>query len=402
MKLQKIEGEIDWVSFHDDVRLRLVKHLCIFFIVLMSLVALLNSTNKHFSATPNLFVVLMGFVALIILKKTKNYKIVAIFCSLFSLGIVGGAYFLLQALHYLTPIWMIVNIFFTYFVLGRIWGLGVLIASFCLVFVYVWTFQEANILRVTELTTNDLFTLTLEYAVAGFAIAYILFLYVKTTRYSQEMMEQNHRLLQDQFDVISSQKAEMEVMLKEIHHRVKNNLQIISSLLRLQSAQLSEDQQAVYREAVNRVSAMALIHESIYQEKSLSGINLKNYVQSLISSLFSSYNNGPQIKTSVDVNVAKLTGDALVPIALILNELVTNSIKHAFVQQDYPFIELRIEDKSEDAVEIKYMDNGTWIASEKESFGLEIIEAMCGQLDGELTRKTTAEGTYYTILLKRN
>ncbi len=402
MKLRKIEGAVDWISFHDEIRLRLVKHLCVFFIILMSLVAILNSSNEHFSAMPNIFVVIMCLVGLLILQKTRNFRLVAGFCSLVSLSIVAGAYFLLPALHYLTPIWMIVNIFFTYFVLGRIWGLAILISSFGCVFIYVWFFLEINVLRVKGLKSNDLLTITLEYAVAGFAIAYILFLYVKTTRLSQEQLQNNNQLLQNQFDVISQQKSEMEVMLKEIHHRVKNNLQIISSLLRLQSEQLTPEQRMVYQEAINRVSAMALIHERIYQEKSLSGIDLKNYVQSLVSSLCTSYSNGVVIKTLVNVEVKKIPSDTMVPIALILNELVTNSIKHAFKDQIYPFIELSICELNNNEIEMKYMDNGVWLEGNTATLGLEIIDAMCEQLDGKMERKIKPDGTFYFIALKLN
>jgi two-component sensor histidine kinase len=126
----------------------------------------------------------------------------------------------------------------------------------------------------------------------------------------------------------------MEVMLKEIHHRVKNNLQIISSLLRLQSETLSESEREIYIEAVNRVSAMAIIHEKMYQTDSLSNFDLEEYIVTLIDSLFESYMVNGKVESKINVHVGSLNTKSIVPIAMMLNELVSNSVKHAFANED--------------------------------------------------------------------
>ena len=133
-------------------------------------------------------------------------------------------------------------------------------------------------------------------------------------------------------DQIKASLQEKETLLKEIHHRVKNNLQIISSLLRLQSRQL-RDQQAIalFQESQNRVQAMALIHEKLYQSSNLAQIDFQEYIKTLVQALFRSYDahrHGVTFKCNVEP--VSLALDTAIPCGLIINELVSNSLKYAF------------------------------------------------------------------------
>jgi len=133
-------------------------------------------------------------------------------------------------------------------------------------------------------------------------------------------------------DQIKASLQEKETLLKEIHHRVKNNLQIISSLLRLQSRQL-RDQQAIalFKESQNRVQAMALIHEKLYQSSNLAQIDFQEYIKTLVQALFRSYDahrHGVTFKCNVEP--VSLAIDIAIPCGLIINELVSNSLKYAF------------------------------------------------------------------------
>ena len=193
----------------------------------------------------------------------------------------------------------------------------------------------------------------------------------------------------------------MEVMLKEIHHRVKNNLQIITSLLRLQSDTLNEGQREIYMEAVNRVSAMAIIHEKMYQSDSLSDFDLEEYVVTLVESLFDNYSIRGKVKADINVNVEKLNTKSIVPIAMLLNELVSNSVKHAFTGSVDPRVSITLADISKKEVMIEYFDNGKWVEKNETSFGLEIIDAMTQQMDGTKVRRSNEEGTYYIFQLHK-
>lgn len=389
----------DWHEFHESTRYKLVMHLCLFFIVLMSIVGLVNFSNVYFSAAPNLLVVVMCSIGVFILKRTRNYRLVAKFISLLSICIVTGSFFLLKATHYLTPMWMIVNILFTFFILGKRWGISVLVVHFLVLFAYLWLKHTENIVAVKTFTTNDILTFTVEYSIVGFAIGYLLNLYIVDSRYSKKKMESTNQQLIEQNKIITKQNNEMEVMLREIHHRVKNNLQIITSLLRLQANRLNRESDVFYKEAINRVTAMAIIHERMYQSGSLSDFDLRSYLESLISSILA--NNTLYIIPKVDtqVNITNVSSKSIVPLALLINELVLNSLKHAFHEQRYPKIGIYLENEQGGKFQLIYSDNGTWVQNPVPSFGTEIIEAMTGQLEGNFELSIGEKGTKYIFEL---
>lgn len=131
---------------------------------------------------------------------------------------------------------------------------------------------------------------------------------------------------------IKASLAEKEALLKEIHHRVKNNLQIISSLLNLQAEYLQDNQAIeIFKDSQNRIESMALIHEKLYQSKDLAKIEISGYIQDLVTNLFSSYQvNSDAITLNINIEDILLSIDTAIPCGLIINELVTNSLKHAF------------------------------------------------------------------------
>ncbi len=391
--------EQDFVDFHEKIKYKLVKHLCIFFVILMSVVTVVNYSNEHFSAMPNVFAVGMCLIALVFLKYTKNYRLVAKICAVVSFFIISGAFLFLKATHYLTPMWMIVNIIFVFFILGKRWGISILICHFLLLFYYMVFYHEANIVAVEAFSGNDIATFITEYSIVGFAIGYLLNLYILTTKYSEKELQENNNILIEQNKIISKQNSEMEVMLREIHHRVKNNLQIITSLLRLQ-ANSNGIEGGGFQEAIDRVTAMAIIHEKMYQSGSLSKFDLEKYLKALVDSLLTSYTIEQKPDFEIDVRVEDMKSRSIVPLALLINELLLNSLKHAFPNQENPEIVIRLEDvRSSSRFLLYYSDNGTWAENAVPSFGTEIIQAMSEQLEGEMELKTSNSGTEYIFNL---
>lgn len=390
----------DWRAYYERMRYKLVLHLCYFFIVLMSLVALINAFNEKFSALPNALAAVMCVVGVVIMRRTGNHQFVGVFCSVISLIIISSAFFTLKTIHFLTPVWMIVNILFTFFALGKRWGIGILIAHFLALFVYIWTYHEQNILRVDHFTTNDLVTFMMEFGVIGFCIGYILVLYTQTTRFSQQLLQRNNEVLLEQNSLILRQKSEMQVMLNEIHHRVKNNMQIVTSLLRLQASKSGKENDLFYKEAIDRVSAMALVHEQMYQSQSLSKINLYQYVQDLSANLLQSYSLNKQVHMRSQIDLEHVYAKTVVPFALLFNELFANSLKHAFDQTDEPVITIKLSAMDSDRFVFEFADNGTWKEPTGETLGVEIIQAMTDQLEGEMGLCRDASGTHYRFVLK--
>ena len=202
---------------------------------------------------------------------------------------------------------------------------------------------------------------------------------------------------------------EKEVLLKEIHHRVKNNLQVISSLLNLQSEKIKQpDLLETFMESQNRIRAMALVHEKLYQSKNLSQIDFTEYVHSFINQMSSSYSLDPdKIKMHMlaDMNPHFFKIDTAIPCSLILNELISNSYKYAFPKNRKGNIYLHFAKEKETKNTAQYIleisDDGVGISPEIDikntsSLGLQLVDLLTSQIEGklELDRKG---GTKFTI-----
>ncbi|MDP3035716.1 MAG: PAS domain S-box protein [Methanobacteriaceae archaeon] len=198
---------------------------------------------------------------------------------------------------------------------------------------------------------------------------------------------------------------EKEVLLREIHHRVKNNMQIISSLLNLQIQFEDFDETvSVLRESQGRIKSMSIVHEKLYRSDSFTKINFKEYLTSLISDIFYSYGvNKGLIKWDLDIEDVHMGFDTAIPLGLIINELVTNSVKYAFPEESKGKIKIILKLKDENYF-LTVMDNGVGIPDnikpeKTETLGLQLIISLINQLDGtmELDR---SHGTKYKINFK--
>jgi len=204
---------------------------------------------------------------------------------------------------------------------------------------------------------------------------------------------------------------EKEALIKEVHHRVKNNLQIIYSMLNLQLAKI-KDEQAItsFKESQNRVYSMALIHEKLYQSDSLAKIDLAEYIRSLTTNLFLSYGVTKRaVQPKIHVENVTLGVDTVVPCALIINELVSNSLKHAF-----PKLSGAVGETGEIYVDLRHGagnkfilsvgDNGVGLPEDFEirnceSLGLKLVSALVKQLKGVM-HINTSNGTEFVIQFK--
>ena len=200
-------------------------------------------------------------------------------------------------------------------------------------------------------------------------------------------------------DITASKRAEAqlraslrqkEVLLKEVHHRVKNNLQVISSLLYLQSCNAgSPATSSMFQESQNRVRSMALVHEKLYQSSDLARIDFADYAGSLAAWLFQSFGTDPnRITLKVQVDQVHLSIDHAIPCGLIINELVSNSLKHAFPNGQGG--QVRLECRADGGrVELLVADNGVGLPSQFDvhnpaTLGLSLVHKLVQQLDGNL------------------
>lgn len=205
-------------------------------------------------------------------------------------------------------------------------------------------------------------------------------------------------------DRIRDSLAEKETLLREVHHRVKNNLQVISGLLNLQSNYIDDEGvRGIYKESQNRIKTMALIHEELYQREDLARINLAEYIRSLTNNLLASYSiTSSKIKLSLDLADVEISIDTAIPCGLIVNELVSNSLKHAFPGKNKGEIKISLKQKSGNQYRLKVTDNGVGLPEDIDlkkigSLGLRLVMILAEQLGGDLQIENKGGAVFHLV-----
>lgn len=207
--------------------------------------------------------------------------------------------------------------------------------------------------------------------------------------------------LEDAYDQIKERLQERDVLLREIFHRTKNNMQLISSMLNLKTASLANSEvKNLVEDVQERIKAISLVHEKLYKGDNLSKINLKEYIISLGELLLA----GTGIEFKYDLQEIEILIDTAIPTGLVLTELILNSIKHAFPDHRPGSIDIKLRKIPENEIEIKVSDNGTGykfsVDHSEEKIGLQILRSLVeDQLDGKLDVNTD-NGVKWTITFK--
>ncbi|MCX6290884.1 MAG: PAS domain-containing protein [Bacteroidetes bacterium] len=197
-----------------------------------------------------------------------------------------------------------------------------------------------------------------------------------------------------------------DILLKEIHHRVKNNLQIIISLLNLQSGYIKDEQTLkAVKDGQNRVRSMALVHEKFYQADELTEINFREYVEKLNQFLFQSYGDKTdRVKLVIEADDVAFDMDTAMPCGLLINEIVSNSLKYAFPGDRTGEIKIELKKLPEQKIRMSISDDGAGLpenfdVEHAESLGMQLITALANQLDGEL-QVSREKGTKFSVFFK--
>ncbi|AEE51916.1 sensor histidine kinase [Haliscomenobacter hydrossis] len=206
--------------------------------------------------------------------------------------------------------------------------------------------------------------------------------------------------------IIRKQSEELAVLNREIHHRVKNNLQVISSMLDLQSQSLHDaNAKAVIKEAILRVQAMAFIHQNLYQDEAVSTVNMNEYIQILSDHLFKTYNiNADKIQLHTQIESLKLHTDTAIPLGMVLNELISNALKYAFKNREEGAIWVILKKNSQELL-LQVKDDGVGLPQHFQlentsSFGYEVIQAMAQKLRARLNIESN-NGTNVQLLISK-
>ena len=207
---------------------------------------------------------------------------------------------------------------------------------------------------------------------------------------------------------MASSLMEKELLLKEIHHRVKNNLQVVSSLLKLQAGNITDNKSHdILLDSQNRVRSMALVHQKLYQSKDFSQIDFTEYISQLTENLFEAYQHkNKNIDLVIKTDEAKLSIDMAIPCGLIINELVTNSLKYAFPNGKAGKVEIELKNIHNNHYELVVKDNGVGFPRHVDfknttSLGLQLVNTLVGQIDGDIEMENHS-GTVYKIKFANN
>jgi two-component sensor histidine kinase/sensor domain CHASE-containing protein len=198
-------------------------------------------------------------------------------------------------------------------------------------------------------------------------------------------------------ETIRASLREKEALLKEVHHRVKNNLQVVSSLLYLQSAGVqSEEALHALADSQNRISSMALVHERLYRSRDLTSIDMADYVRTVAENLLDSYGGGAQnVRLNLRLDDIRLHIDAAIPCGLIVNELVSNALKHGFPDDRLGEVRVELAASGDGEAILAVEDDGVGLPEgfcleTSESLGLQLVKTLATQLDGRLEYRNSA------------
>jgi two-component sensor histidine kinase len=380
-------------NHYDRAKIIVTRNLALMLSVMLFLLGIINLFQNDINMYPMFGGALVAAMVLLVLSITGKHAPAAIIAII--LAYLLNIYNMMvtsQFGHFVDFFWIAIIGIFCFFTLGKIFGLINLFVNIYTVSLIFHLDRVGIIERYPkELTGFSQINFIINITIAGIVFSYFFLLMLNELKQAEsEFVKANLQL-----KLINEEKT---VMLKEIHHRVKNNLQVVMSLLRLQSNEI-KDQQTRHHlaESVHRISAMALIHEKMYQSETLSKIDLKGYLNSLAEDLITSYADKTKIEVDIESELDRIEPKSIVPVALIFNELVSNSIKHGFKNLEIGKILIHVTRNPDGSIQLDYSDNGEWANPEKSNgFGLEMIEIFTEQLDGKVVRKID-HGTHYSF-----
>lgn len=328
----------------------------------------------------------VAIMNLLLMQQTRKYWIVGVWSVILGIAICQASIYIIGDSHLITDtMWCVLVAFFTFFLFGSLRGTIVLVLNLGGLVSYLFISDDAALFAKGLTREQADVRMLVNVFYVALALSFIIY----------KMIENNREVIHR----YEMQTKQNDILLKEIHHRVKNNLQIVSSLLKLQAAQSESSGVAEhFNEAIGRVRSMALIHEKMYINEDFSALDVRSYVSTLVEDITKSMESDCKIDLRIDAEMEKVDIKSIVPLSLIFNELITNSIRHGFEGQGTATIEINIE-RAGDKVLLYYSDNGKWKVPTRDiGFGVELINTLTEQLHGRYER-TTEDGTHYRFVL---
>jgi len=391
------KNEVEQAKFNLIWRLSIVSTIMLT-ILFASFIS--DPSDAKYSYLIGLSIVILGLIYLRITHRSKAIYI--IYASAATLLILFNNNVILDTPHLANNLWILLVIILALFGTNLKTALIFLgINCFGIIYYAIFSLND-HYVKMQSISFENSLPIGLELICVMSIIIYVVYLFFKTRDSAAKKLTKTNSLLEENNAQILQREEEKTILVKEIHHRVKNNLQIIISLLRLQMMDIKNiEAKEHFSEAINRVMVMSSIHQKLYQEKNLTNFNLQEYIIELSQELKLFFKEEFPIKIEVDVNYENIDLKTIVPIGLLLNELLSNSFKYAFEEKSEGEIKITIDGKN-DFFELKFSDSGRWKENKREDngFGLELLDILTEQLNGTKKVSKTAEGTFYTFNLQ--
>ncbi len=259
-------------------------------------------------------------------------------------------------------------------------------------------YQIAQLQKQVEITTKNNYIIYISLALVMALLS--VFFYVKNYR----TIKKKNLIIENEKLLTNKSLQEKETLLKEIHHRVKNNMQLVMSLLNIQAQETTATITDFVAISQSRILSMSLIHENLYQNQNLSEVDFKTYIENLTNNIIDSYNSlNNKISLQLEIDELYVDIQTAIPLGLIINELINNAYKHAFPNNQNGNITLKLISK-ENCNELIVSDTGVGFKKNeipKNTLGLQLVEDLIFQLKGQL-KIENQEGVKYTIQFNKS
>jgi two-component sensor histidine kinase len=401
LESDSIPGEV--VTYFEELRVKLAFRMTMLFLIIFSILSYTRYFESIESFSMMAVATIISAICMILIRlNNRNYLLVFYIYSICGYIIVAFALmFYHSRIHLVDVLWLMTVVFLAFFTLGRKLGYVLLFLAIGVIGLFIFLHLDNQILSLGKLTLYEKISLLIEMIAAFILNFYLFYLFLELNRYSETKLLESYAQVMDQNTRILQQNEEKTTLVKEIHHRVKNNLQIVVSLLRMQSQEVNNlEFRVLFQESINRIMAMSVIHQKLYQNDNLSRIRIGDYLDDLIREIMSLNFSEQSVRYEIKTEVGNIGLKTLVPVGLLVNELVSNSIKHAFDDLNDARIEIEIQKEGENYLRIRYFDNGVWKQQvENSTFGLVLINTLIEQLDGSKEIQREASGTTYSIVV---
>lgn len=390
----------DIQSFQERGKYLMVWRLTWIFLVLFFILGCLVITSTFVAGLMYFGVSLIAVFTLFYVQKTRKTK------PVFILYAVSGTIlnhtsllFINDTIHYPEFLWIVSTIIFAFITIGKKAGWIFLFINALGLGVFIFTSMNDHITIIAPQNYQNKIVLITELIFALIVFGYLMNQYLIFEEYNRIQLKRLNNDLEIRNEEINAQNNKNIILMKEIHHRVKNNLQIIVSLLRMQRLKMESDPKingsAEFNDAINRILAMSLIHQKLYGQEDTAFIDITEYIRELTEGILNA-NINSNIALNLESNIEKLDMKTVVTFGLLLNELLSNSIKHAFTNESTGEIKISLNKINDHEIHFEYQDSGKWIENNNKGFGTELIQILTEQLEGDCKRT----GSSYTFTLK--